>query len=117
MTELSSPVRVAYARCASYEDRLRLREAIARVLAVQIEDFGGSICGKKIMLKPNLLAWRRNPDIACVHPFFLVESARCFLEAARRVGGLENPGVQNRPPHPFDGTSRTCRARRGGFQF
>ena len=54
----NAPVRVAYARCASYADRRILKESIEKALAVQLEDFGG-VSGKKIMLKPNLLAWRR----------------------------------------------------------
>ncbi len=93
-----SPVRVAYSRCASYSDRNLLRDAIRQVLAVQIEDFPGGVSGKKIMLKPNLLAWRHEEDVACVHPAFLVESARAFLDAgASGVAVLENPAVQSAP--------------------
>ena len=90
--------RVAYSRCASYLDRRILRESIQQVLAVQIADFPGGVSGKKIMLKPNLLAWRRTDDVACVHPAFLVESARAFLDAgASLVAILENPAVQTAP--------------------
>ena len=93
-----SPVRAAYARCASYRDRRLLRAAIEQVLAVQIEDFPGGVSGKRIMLKPNLLAWRREEDVACVHPAFLLESARAFLDAgASEVAILENPAVQTAP--------------------
>ena len=93
----NAPVRVAYARCASYADRRILKESIEKALAVQLEDFGG-VSGKKIMLKPNLLAWRRKEDIACVHPAFVVESARAFLDAgASEVAIIENPAVQTAP--------------------
>ena len=93
----NAPVRVAYARCASYADRRILKESIEKALAVQLEDFGG-VSGKKIMLKPNLLAWRRKEDIACVHPDFVVESARAFLDAgASEVAIIENPAVQTAP--------------------
>ena len=93
----NDPVRVAYARCASYADRRILKESIEKALAVQLEDFGG-VSGKKIMLKPNLLAWRRKEDIACVHPAFVVESARAFLDAgASEVAIIENPEVQTAP--------------------
>ena len=93
-----SPVRTAYARCASYRDRHLLRAAIEQVLAVQIEDFSGGVSGKRIMLKPNLLAWRREEDVACVHPAFLLESARAFLDAgASEVAILENPAMQTAP--------------------
>ena len=93
----NDPVRVAYARCASYADRRILKESIEKALAVQLEDFGG-VSGKKIMLKPNLLAWRRKEDIACVHPAFVVESARAFLDAgASEVAIIENPAVQTAP--------------------
>ena len=90
----NAPVRVAYARCASYADRRILKESIEKALAVQLEDFGG-VSGKKIMLKPNLLAWRRKEDIACVHPAFVVESARAFLDAgASEEEIFDNPAVQ-----------------------
>ena len=92
------PVRTAYASCVSYRDRRLLKAAIEQVLAVQIEDFPGGVSGKRIMLKPNLLAWRREEDVACVHPAFLLESARAFLDAgASEVAILENPAVQTAP--------------------
>ena len=86
-----SPVRVAYSRCASYSDRNLLRDAIRQVLAVQIEDFPGGVSGKKIMLKPNLLAWRHEEDVACVHPAFLVESALPVVSQVTVLAG--NYGV------------------------
>ena len=50
------------------------------------------------MLKPNLLAWRRENDPQAVNPRFIVETAKVFLDAgASRVAILENPAVQTTP--------------------
>ena len=49
------------------------------------------------MLKPNLLAWRRAHDPACVDPAFLLECAKVFLDAGAKVSILENPAVQTAP--------------------
>ena len=67
------------------------------VLLPQIEERGG-VRGKSVMLKPNLLAWRREEDIACVHPAVILETAKIFQEAgASKVAILENPAVQTAP--------------------
>ncbi len=87
---------VFYAQCPDYNGE-NLRPALEKILDGQIRAFGG-VSGKKIMLKPNLLAWRRNDDIACVHPAVIVETARLFLDAgAKQVALLENPAVQTAP--------------------
>ena len=90
------PTPVYYANCPDYtpED---LQSALGGILPGQIDAFGG-VSGKRIMLKPNLLAWRRADDIACVHPKLIVETARFFLDAgAKEVALLENPAVQTAP--------------------
>jgi len=87
---------VCYAQVPDYRAPA-LRSALETVLAEQIASFGG-VSGKKIMLKPNLLLWRRADDIACVHPSVIVETAGIFLDAgAAEVAVLENPGVQTAP--------------------
>ena len=87
---------VFYARSADYE-RKNLRTALERLVEGQLRETGG-VAGKKLLLKPNLLAWRRSNDIACVHPAVIVETARIFLEAgASEVSILENPAVQTTP--------------------
>lgn len=90
------PTPVYYANCPDYtpED---LQSALGGILPGQIDAFGG-VSHKRIMLKPNLLAWRRADDIACVHPKLIVETARFFLDAgAKEVALLENPAVQTAP--------------------
>ena len=85
---------VAIAACTDYEN---VRAAIEQVLAPQFA-VNGSVYGKRIMLKPNLLAWRKKQDPACVHPRFLVETAKAFLDAgASKVAILENPAIQSVP--------------------
>ncbi len=90
------PAPVFYAQCPDYTQK-NLRPALERILDGQIRAFGG-VSGRRIMLKPNLLAWRRSDDIACVHPAVIVETARLFLDAgAKQVALLENPAVQTAP--------------------
>ena len=88
--------KLAFASCADYAQR-NLRPALEHVLHPQIEA-AGSVSGKSVMLKPNLLAWRKDNDPQAVHPRFIVETAKVFLDAgARRVAILENPAVQTAP--------------------
>ena len=89
-------IRLAFAPCADYTTQ-NLRPALEHVLHPQIEAAGG-ISGKSVMLKPNLLAWRRENDPQAVNPRFIVETAKVFLDAgASRVAILENPAVQTAP--------------------
>ncbi len=85
---------VTYARCVDYTPE-HLEPAMRAILEEQILAFGG-VRGKKILLKPNWLAWRREDDIACVHPAIVVTAAKLFLEAgAAKVAVMENPAVQS----------------------
>lgn len=89
-------IRLAFAPCADYAPE-NLRPALEHVLQPQIEAAGG-VSGKSVMLKPNLLAWRRDDDPQAVHPRFIVETAKLFLDAgASRVAILENPAIQTAP--------------------
>ena len=89
-------VRLAFAPCADYTPE-NLRPALEHVLHPQIEAAGG-VSGKSVMLKPNLLAWRKDNDPQAVHPRFIVETAKIFLDAgASRVAILENPAIQTAP--------------------
>ena len=67
---------VFYARSADYE-RKNLRTALERLVEGQLRETGG-VAGKKLLLKPNLLAWRHSNDIACVHPAVIVETTCCM---------------------------------------
>jgi len=89
-------IRLAFAPCADYAPQ-NLRPALEHVLHPQIEAAGG-VSGKSVMLKPNLLAWRKANDPQAVNPRFIVETAKIFLDAgASRVVVLENPAVQTAP--------------------
>ena len=87
---------VAAAACSSYRNTAKLRNALEKVIAPQLDRYG-SLTGKKLLLKPNLLAWRRPEDPACVHPAVLLECTKIFLDAGARVSILENPAVQTAP--------------------
>ena len=87
---------VSFARCEDYSQE-NLQRALKKVLAPQLEAFG-SLEGKSVLLKPNLLAWKKDEDPTCVHPQFIVETARLFLEAgAKKVAVWENPAVRSVP--------------------
>lgn len=87
------PARVVAAPCASCQDPSALRSALEKVLTPQFAAYG-SVSGQKLLLKPNLLAWRKAEDPACVHPAILLECAKVFLDAGAQVSVLENPAVQ-----------------------
>jgi len=87
---------VAAARCPGYDDPVRLRAALETVIAPQLAQYG-SLSGRQLLLKPNLLAWRRAEDPACVHPALLLECVKVFLDAGAKVSVLENPAVQTAP--------------------
>ena len=79
------------------QDYQNCKTALKAVLLPQIKERGG-VNGKTVMLKPNLLAWRRADDIACVHPEVIVKTAEIFLEeGAAKIAILENPAVQTVP--------------------
>ena len=71
--------KVSYAKTLNYE-AANLRPALEKVFEEQLRTSGG-VSGKRIMLKPNLLAWRHKEDIACVHPAVILETAKLFLDA------------------------------------
>lgn len=74
----------------------RLRPALESVLAPLFER--NPVSGKSVLLKPNLLSWRKKEDPACVHPAFLLETVRIFRDAgASKIAIMENPAVQTAP--------------------
>lgn len=93
MNETEKMYRIVYAKCDSYDDPLLLKEALEKVLAPQIATFG-SLEGKKIMFKPNLLVWKNKEEIASVHPQFLLAAAKIFVEKGAAVTIRETPAVQ-----------------------
>ena len=87
---------VTFARAENYS-REELYRAIKKVFAPQLAACG-PLEGKSVMLKPNLLAWKKAEDPACVHPAFIVECARVFLDSgAAKVAVMENPAVRSVP--------------------
>ena len=94
--EQRKKIRLAFAPCADYSPE-NLRPALEHVLLPQIEAAGG-VSGRSVMLIQNLLAWRKDNDPQAVHPRFIVETAKIFLDAgASRVAVLENPAIQTAP--------------------
>ena len=89
-------IQTVFARCPDYTKE-NLRPALESVLAPQLR-FHGGVRGRRVLLKPNLLAWRREHDPACTDPQVIVESAKVFLDAgASQVAVMENPAVQSVP--------------------
>lgn len=71
-----------------------LQNALHAVLEPVFKEYG-SLQGKKVLLKPNLLFCRRSDDPAAVHPAVIKGVCEELLAAgAASVSILENPGTQ-----------------------
>jgi uncharacterized protein (DUF362 family)/ferredoxin len=85
---------VYYSRVSSYDESL-LRDSLHKLLVSAAGGYG-SLKGKKILRKPNLLFCRRSDDPAAVHPAVITAAAEVLLNAgAAEVTLLENPGTQH----------------------
>lgn len=87
---------VYFASAPDYGDET-LRRALDKVLGPLAEKLGGAT-GKRFMLKPNLLSYRRAEDVASTHPRLIVGTAKWLIDhGAARVALIENPGMQDAP--------------------
>ena len=87
---------VFFKQLDSYEPE-PMRCALREILLPAAEPYGG-FAGKKVMIKPNFLEYRRPDDPACVHPVMLVELCRLLREQqAAAVAVIENPAVRTAP--------------------
>ena len=85
-----------YTKCDSYNKEY-LKEAIEKILAPLAGELG-SFNNKSIMIKPNLLAYRKDEDPACVHPNLIVAIVEYLLSCgAKQVAIIENPAVKTAP--------------------
>ena len=74
-----------------------LQEALKKTLLPAALESGG-ISGKKVMIKPNLLEYRRPGDPAAVNPDLLLELCRLLKsEGAAEIAIVENPAVRSAP--------------------
>lgn len=74
-----------------------LQEALKKTLLQAAAEKGG-ISGKKIMIKPNLLEYRKTDDPASVNPLLLSELCRLLkAEGAAEIAIIENPAVRTAP--------------------
>lgn len=86
-------VDVYYARLDDYQPE-KLENALSGILRPVI-DLHGGISGKKVMIKPNLLEYRKENDPATVHPQLLLTLCRYLKkEGASQIAVIENPAVQ-----------------------
>ena len=84
---------VHYSQCKSY-DAAELDAALEKILAPVAAQAGG-IAGKKVMIKPNLLEYRKENDPASVHPQLLLALCRYIhKENAAAIAVIENPAVR-----------------------
>ena len=67
-------VDVYYARLDDYQPEIH-ENALSGILRPVI-DLHGGISGKKVMIKPNLLEYRKENDPATVHPQLLLTLCR-----------------------------------------
>ena len=88
--------KVFFIRQYDYTPEL-LRHALQQILMPVAAKYGG-FHNKKIMIKPNLLEYRKPEDPACVHPAML--NVLCELlrdEGAAKISIIENPAVHTAP--------------------
>ena len=87
---------VHFAKAADYCDD-ELLPALDKILVPLVEDAGGA-AGKRFMLKPNLLSYRKKDDVSCTHPRVILGCAKwLFDHGAAEVALIENPGTQDAP--------------------
>ena len=87
---------VYFAAAAEYREET-LAPALDKLLAPLVENAGGA-AGKRFMLKPNLLSYRKKDDVSCTHPRVIVGCAKwLFDHGAAQVALIENPGTQDAP--------------------
>ena len=84
---------VYYSTPGSYEPEV-LRQGLQEVLEPLLRETG-SLAGKKVLLKPNLLFCRYPDDPAAVNPALVTAVAEYLVASGASVTILENPGTQN----------------------
>ena len=91
---MSIPVYIAHASGYRAED---LPEALDKILSPLTEKLGGAV-GKRFMIKPNLLSYRREEDVSCTHPRIITGTAEWLIaHGAAEIAIIENPGTQDAP--------------------
>ena len=87
---------VYFAAAADYRDE-NLLPALDALLSHLVDGIGGA-AGRRFMLKPNLLSYRKTEDVSCTHPRVIVGCAKWLIEhGAAHVALIENPGTQDAP--------------------
>lgn len=87
---------VFYHQLDSYEPE-NMQAALRQILLPAAARYGG-FAGKKVMIKPNFLEYRKPDDPACVHPVMLVELCSLLrAENAAKISVIENPAVRTAP--------------------
>ena len=84
---------IHYAAADDYTPE-KLDRCLAAILSPVISGYGG-LSGKSVMIKPNLLEYRKENDPASVHPQLLAALCR-YLQAngASEIAIVENPAVR-----------------------
>ena len=84
---------VYYAAVGTYDAAL-LDGALEKIITPLSAEYGG-IAGKKVMIKPNLLEYRKENDPATVHPALLTALCRYLAKHnAAQISVIENPAVR-----------------------
>lgn len=84
---------IHYSRCPDYTPE-KLDEALKKILSPVTSEIGG-IAGKKVMIKPNLLEYRKDGDPAAIHPQLIAALCRYLTaEKAAKISIIENPAVR-----------------------
>ena len=88
--------KVCCQRLSGYEPTA-VRGALEAVLGPVLAHRGG-VAGKRVMIKPNFLEYRKPDDPACVHPVMLTGLCAFLRDAgAAELAVIENPAVRTAP--------------------
>ena len=86
-------VKIHYSRAENYSPAV-LDEALKKSVGPVLAGIGG-VAGKKVMIKPNLLEYRKEIDPASVHPQLLTALCRMLKDGgAAEIAVIENPAVR-----------------------
>ncbi len=88
---MSRTSEVALSRCASYEAS-EVGRVLDRVISLALGEGGGSFEGKRILLKPNLLAAREPARGVTTHPAVVGAAIDYFRARGAEVGVGDSPG-------------------------
>lgn len=99
---MSSMSIVSIIKCADYE-RSNVEAAVRE--ALRLAELDGNICGRKVLLKPNLLSTRKPDEAVTTHPEVIRAAGHIALEQGCEVSLGDSPPFAGQNPDKY---ARLC---------